>query len=122
MRRSGSPSSYPSPVMGLLVRAPSCRSMARSSRVAHRSATKQAHYELRRSPLRLWMPGGSVATRSSNHDPGGALMASANPYLNFAGNCMEAFDFYRSVFGGEYTNVSKFSDMPSEATPDVSHE
>ena len=41
-------------------------------------------------------------------------MASANPYLNFPGTCMEAFDFYKSVFGGEYTNVSKFSDMPAE--------
>jgi uncharacterized glyoxalase superfamily protein PhnB len=49
-------------------------------------------------------------------------MASANPYLNFAGNCMEAFDFYKSVLGGEYTNVSKFSDMPSEASPEGSHE
>ena len=49
-------------------------------------------------------------------------MASANPYLNFAGNCMRAFDFYKSVFGGEYTNVSKFSDMPSEASADPSAE
>ncbi len=49
-------------------------------------------------------------------------MASANPYLNFAGNCMEAFDFYRSVFGGEYTTVSNTSDMPSDAATDVSHE
>ena len=49
-------------------------------------------------------------------------MASANPYLNFAGNCMEAFDFYKSVLGGEYTTVSKFSDMPSEASPDLPQE
>lgn len=49
-------------------------------------------------------------------------MASANPYLNFAGNCMEAFDFDRSVFGGEFSNVSKFSDMPSDAAPEESHE
>lgn len=49
-------------------------------------------------------------------------MASVNPYLNFAGTCMEAFDLYKSVFGGEYTNVSRFSDMPSEASPDESHE
>lgn len=41
-------------------------------------------------------------------------MASANPYLNFAGNCADAFDFYRSVFGGEFSNVSKFSDMPAD--------
>lgn len=49
-------------------------------------------------------------------------MASANPYLNFPGNCMEAFDFYRSVLGGEYANVSKFSDMPAETPADESHQ
>jgi PhnB protein len=35
---------------------------------------------------------------------------------------MEAFDFYRSVIGGEYRNVSKFSDMPADDSPDPSHE
>lgn len=49
-------------------------------------------------------------------------MASANPYLNFAGNCMEAFDFYKSVLGGEFANVSKFSDMPSEVAGDLPQE
>lgn len=49
-------------------------------------------------------------------------MASANPYLNFPGTCREAFDFYRSVLGGEYTNVSTFSDMPGDAAPDLSPE
>lgn len=41
-------------------------------------------------------------------------MASLNPYLNFNGNCEEAFDFYRSVFGGDYEQVMRFSDVPSE--------
>lgn len=49
-------------------------------------------------------------------------MASANPYLNFSGNCLEAFEFYKSVLGGEFSNVSKFSEMPSDANPDQSHE
>ena len=31
-------------------------------------------------------------------------------YLHFDGNCREAFDFYRSVFGGEYLMVSTFAD------------
>jgi PhnB protein len=35
-----------------------------------------------------------------------------NTYLNFAGNASEAFDFYRSVFGGEFTSLVRFSDMP----------
>jgi PhnB protein len=29
-------------------------------------------------------------------------MTSINPYINFKGNCEEAFEFYRSVFGGEF--------------------
>jgi PhnB protein len=38
-------------------------------------------------------------------------MKVANPYLNFPGNTEEAFNFYRSVFGGEFTNVTRFRDM-----------
>ena len=38
-------------------------------------------------------------------------MKVANPYLNFAGNTEEAFEFYRSIFGGEFTNVTRFRDM-----------
>ena len=39
-------------------------------------------------------------------------MSSINPYLAFKGNCEEAFNFYRSVFGGEY-DLRRFKDMPS---------
>lgn len=35
-----------------------------------------------------------------------------NPYLTFLGNCEEAFNFYKTVFGGEFSYVGKFSDMP----------
>ncbi len=41
-------------------------------------------------------------------------MAQVNPYLTFNGNCEEAFNFYKSVFGGEFTYIGKFKDMPSE--------
>jgi len=39
-------------------------------------------------------------------------MASVNAYLNFQGNCEAAFNFYRSVFGGEFAFVGRFKDMP----------
>ena len=39
-------------------------------------------------------------------------MATLNPYLNFAGNTEEAFIFYRSVFGGDFTTVQRFKDTP----------
>lgn len=35
-----------------------------------------------------------------------------NLYLNFDGNLIEAFDFYKGVFGGEYKNIKKYKDMP----------
>ncbi|WP_428740855.1 VOC family protein [Tenacibaculum sp.] len=35
-----------------------------------------------------------------------------NPYLNFDGNAEEAFNFYKSVFGGEFTALMKMSDAP----------
>ncbi|MEX0360082.1 MAG: VOC family protein [Allomuricauda sp.] len=35
-----------------------------------------------------------------------------NPYLNFDGNAEEAFNFYKSVFGGEFTANLKMSGAP----------
>jgi PhnB protein len=42
-------------------------------------------------------------------------MVSVNPYLAFDGACEEAFEFYRSVFGGEFSNVSRYAEMPPDA-------
>jgi PhnB protein len=39
-------------------------------------------------------------------------MASIHSYLTFKGNCEEAFTFYKSVFGGDFVNLSRFSEMP----------
>lgn len=40
-------------------------------------------------------------------------MATINPYINFNGNAEEAFNFYRSVFGGEFTSLVRFKDLQS---------
>ncbi|WP_419210879.1 VOC family protein [Maribacter sp. X9] len=40
-------------------------------------------------------------------------MALINPYINFNGNAEEAFNFYRSVFGGEFATLMRFKDMPN---------
>ncbi len=42
------------------------------------------------------------------------MMTKLNTYLNFAGNTEEAFNFYKSVFGGEFSSVVRFKDMPVE--------
>jgi len=39
-------------------------------------------------------------------------MPTTNVYLNFDGNCEEAFNFYKSVFGIEFSHISRLSDMP----------
>ena len=38
-------------------------------------------------------------------------MALINPHVNFNGNAEEAFNFYRSVFGGEFTKIIRFKDL-----------
>ena len=40
-------------------------------------------------------------------------MALINPHINFNGNAEEAFTFYKSVFGGEFTKVMRFKDLSS---------
>lgn len=44
-------------------------------------------------------------------------MAIINPHYNFNGNAEEAFNFYKSVFGGEFSTVVRFKDLASEEFP-----
>lgn len=39
-------------------------------------------------------------------------MTTVNVYLNFDGNCEEAFNFYKSVFGGEFSYIGRYKEMP----------
>ena len=39
-------------------------------------------------------------------------MTAINPYLNFDSNTEEAFEFYKSVFGGEFATVMRFKEAP----------
>lgn len=48
-------------------------------------------------------------------------MFIVEPYLFFNGNCEEAFNFYKSVFGGEFVGMMKYKDMP-EGGKDVAEE
>jgi PhnB protein len=41
-------------------------------------------------------------------------MTRLHSYLNFPGTAAEAFDFYRYVFGGEFSSVVRFKDFPME--------
>ena len=44
-------------------------------------------------------------------------MASINPYIHFNGNAEEAFTFYKSVFGGEFTRIARFKDFSNPEYP-----
>ncbi|MBI1183503.1 VOC family protein [bacterium] len=44
-------------------------------------------------------------------------MALINPHINFNGNAEEAFTFYQSVFGGEFSKIVRFKDIAGPHFP-----
>lgn len=49
-------------------------------------------------------------------------MTTINTYLTFDGNCEAAFNFYKSVFGGEFAHLGKFNEMPPDPKNPMSEE
>lgn len=50
-------------------------------------------------------------------------MPTVNVYITYQGNCRAAFDFYKSVFGGEFASINTFDEMPQqEGLPSVPDE
>lgn len=44
-------------------------------------------------------------------------MTTINPWINFNGNAEEAFNFYRAVFGGEFTKIIRLKDLAGPDFP-----
>lgn len=44
-------------------------------------------------------------------------MTTLSPWINFNGNAEEAFNFYKSVFGGEFANITRFKDVAGPEFP-----
>src|SRR5262245_46509881 len=44
-------------------------------------------------------------------------MALINPHINFNGNAEEAFNFYKSVFGGEFAKIMRMKDLAGTEFP-----
>ena len=44
-------------------------------------------------------------------------MPTINPHINYNGNAEEAFTFYKYVFGGEFTKITRFKDLASPEFP-----
>ena len=49
-------------------------------------------------------------------------MIQLNIHLNYNGNAEEAFHFYKSVFGGEFSKLMRFKDLSSPEFPVQEHE
>lgn len=49
-------------------------------------------------------------------------MPTINPHINFNGNAEEAFIFYRSVFGGEFTRIIRFKELANDEFKVAEHE
>lgn len=68
----------------------------------------------------------STSSATKNKKPAAPVAPKTNvinPYLTFMGSCEEAFNFYRAVFGGDFTYVGRFKEMPPmEGHPPVSEE
>ena len=41
-------------------------------------------------------------------------MAKINPHIHYNGNTEEAFEFYKSVFGGSFSKISRFKDLTTD--------
>ncbi|MEA5127249.1 MAG: VOC family protein [Proteiniphilum sp.] len=46
-------------------------------------------------------------------------MVKLDPYLNFDGTCEEAFNLYKSVFGGKLSEVMRMGDMEGMEVPEA---
>ena len=44
-------------------------------------------------------------------------MVAINPHIHFNGNTEEAFLFYKSVFGGEFSRIVRYKDMSQAGYP-----
>lgn len=44
-------------------------------------------------------------------------MALINPHINFNGNAEEAFNFYKSVFGGQFAKIVRLKDLAGPDFP-----
>jgi len=45
------------------------------------------------------------------------MIIEVSPFIVFKGNCEEAFEFYKSVFGGEYQFIYRYGDVPTNEIP-----
>jgi PhnB protein len=67
-----------------------------------------------------WTCNGLIKKGIGKNNQKHVTMATTNTYLNFNGNCEEAFNFYKLVFGGEFGYLGRFGEMPQSEGYEVS--
>ncbi len=50
------------------------------------------------------------------------MLAAVNPYLSFNGTCEAAFNFYKSAFGGEFSELFRYKEIPEQEIPESEKE
>ena len=88
----------------------------KSSKVVRKNAAKKSAPKKAVKPARLpagqaGSAGGKAAAKKATLAPVKKLIG-INPYLTFNGNCEEAFNFYKSVFGANFPYIGRFGEMP----------
>ena len=43
------------------------------------------------------------------------MITKFNPHVTYNGNCEKAFDFYKTIFGGNYSKVIRYNEMHQES-------
>lgn len=86
-----------------------------TKKVAKKSAPKKvAKKTSKKAAPKPVRPAGGKAAAKKTAPAIVKKSAGINPYLTFNGNCEEAFNLYKSVFGGNFPYVGRFGEMPPQ--------
>jgi len=79
---------------------------APAKKAAKKPAKKAAPKKAAKKPAK------KAAAKKPAAAPAPKPQTAVAPYLTFLGNCEEAFNYYRSIFGGQFGYVGRYSEMP----------
>lgn len=85
-----------------------------AKKAAKRPAKKAAKKTSKKKPAKKAAKKPAKKASKKPAAPAVKPTTSVNPYVNFNGNCEEAFNFYQSIFGGKFGYVGRFGEMPPQ--------
>lgn len=93
-------------------KAPAKTSKKAVKKAASRSSVTNRKKTAPRKTVKKATSTSSVTKNKKTIAPVAPKTNAINPYLTFNGTCEEAFNFYRAVFGGDFSYVGRFNEMP----------